>query len=68
MSLDDFQLLDNETDDNSMIQRVLSKVYHRQGARKDNFDQNIEIIFAENINYHQISNAYLEYEITLRKN
>ena len=31
-------------------------------------DQNIEFIFGENINYHQIGNAYLEFDITVRKN
>ena len=30
-------------------------------------DQNIEFIFGENNNYHQISNAYLEFKITVRK-
>ena len=31
-------------------------------------DQNIEFIFGENIKYHQIGNAYLEFNITVRKN
>ena len=31
-------------------------------------DQNIEFIFGENNNYHQIGNAYLEFNITVRKN
>ena len=31
-------------------------------------DQNIEFIFGENNNYHQIGNAYIEFNITVRKN
>ena len=31
-------------------------------------DQNIEFIFGENNKYHQIGNAYLEFNITVRKN
>ena len=30
-------------------------------------DQNIEFIFGENNNFHQIGNAYLEFDITVRK-
>ena len=31
-------------------------------------DQNIEFVFGENNNYHQIGNAYLEFNITVQKN
>ena len=31
-------------------------------------DQSIEVIFGENNNYHQIAKAYLEFNITVRKN
>ena len=30
-------------------------------------NQNIDFIFGENNNYHQIGNGYLEFDITLRK-
>ena len=33
----------------------------------DNSDQNIEFIFGDNKNYHQIGNAYLQNEITVAK-
>ena len=33
----------------------------------DNSDQNIEFIFGENDNYHQIGIAYLQYESTVEK-
>ena len=67
MSLEDFQLLDNEPLDNSIIKRVFTKLYHRQGDQLDQSDHNIEFIFGENNNYHQIGNAYLDFNITVRK-
>ena len=68
MSLEDFQLLDNEPIDNSIVKRDFTKIYHRQGDQLNQSDQNIEFIFGENNNYHQIGNAYLEFNITVRKN
>ena len=68
MSLEDFQLLENEPLDNSIIKRAFTKTYHKQGDRLNQSDQNIEFIFGENNNYHQIGNAYLEFIITVRKN
>ena len=68
MSLEDFQLLDNEPFDNSIIKRDFTKIYHQQGAQLNQSDQNIEFIFGENNNYHQIGNGCLEFNITVRKN
>ena len=68
MSLEDFQILDNEPLDNSIIERDFTKIYHRQGDQLNQSDQNIEFIFGENNNYHQIGNGYLEFNITVRKN
>ena len=68
MSLEDFQLLDNELLDNSIIKRDFTKFYHRRGDQLIQSDQNIEFIFGENNNYHQKGNAYLEFNITVRKN
>ena len=68
MSLEDFQLLDNEPFDNSIIKKDFTKIYHQQGAQFNQSDQNIEFIFGENNNYHQIGNGYLEFNITVRKN
>ena len=67
MSLEDFQLLDNEPFDNSIIKRDFLKVYHQQNAQLNQSDQNIEFIVGENNIYHQIVNGYLEFDITLRK-
>ena len=69
MNLEDFQLsLDNDPLDNSIIKRNSTKIYHRQGDQINQSDQNIEFIFGENNNYHQIANAYLEFNVTVRKN
>ena len=68
MSLEDFQLLDIEPLDNSIIKRDFTKIYHRHGDQLNQSDQNIEFIFGENNNYHQIGNGYLEFNITGRKN
>ena len=67
MSSVDFQLLDNEPLDKSIIKRDFTKIYHRQGDQLNQSHQNIEFIFGENNNYHQIGNAYLEFNITVRK-
>ena len=45
MSLEDFQLLDNEPFDNSITKRDFLKIYQQQGAQLNQSDQNIEIIF-----------------------
>ena len=68
MSLEDFQLLNKEPLDNSIIKRDFTKIYHRQGDQLNQSDQNIEFIFGENNNNHQLGNAYLEFNITVRKN
>ena len=65
MSLEDFQLLDNEPLDNSIIKRDFTKIYHRQGDELNQSDQNIDFIMRENNNCHQISNAYLEFNFTV---
>ena len=67
MSIENFQLLDTETFDNSIIKRDFTKVYHAQGAQLNQSDQNIEFIFGEKNNYHQIGNGYLELNITTRR-
>ena len=68
MSSEDFQLLENELPDNSIIKRDFAKVYHRQGDQLNQSDQNIEFIIGENNKYHQIGNACLEFNITVRIN
>ena len=57
MSLEGFQLLDNEPIDNSIIKRDSLKVYHQQGAQLNQSDQNFEFILGGN-NYHQIGKLF----------
>ena len=64
MSIECFQLIDNEAYDNSIIKRDFLNVYHQQAANLNDSDQNIDFIFGENSTYHQIGNAYLHYELT----
>ena len=61
-----FQSLVNEKFDNTNIKSDSSQIYHQQGANLNDPDQNIEFIFGEDINYHQIGHAYLEFHITVR--
>ena len=68
MNLEDFQILDNEPFDNSTIKRDFTKTHLQQGAQLNQSDQNIEIIFGENNNYHQIGKGFLEFDITVRRN
>ena len=68
MSLELFQLLDHKPLDNSIIKRDFTKVHHRQGDQLNQSNQNSEFIFGENTKYHQIGNAYLDFNITVRKN
>ena len=67
MSIEDFQLLDNEVFDNSITKRDFVKIYHQQGGQLNQPDQNIEFIFGENNNFYQIGNGYLEFNITIRR-
>ena len=43
------------------------EIFHQQAANRIDSDQNTELIFAESKNYHQIVNAYLQYELTIEK-
>ena len=50
MSLEDFQLLDNEPIDNSIAKRDYTKTYHQSGANLNDSNQNVKFIFGENNN------------------
>ena len=43
------------------------KFYHQRGANLNDCDKNVEFVFGENKKYHQIGNAFLQYEITVQK-
>ena len=67
MNLELFHLLDNETIDNSNLKGDFLKKHHQKGAQFNKPDQIIEFIFEENNSYHQIENAFHQYDITMRK-
>ena len=56
MSLEDFQLIDNEPIDNSIIKREFLRIYHQQGALLNNLDQLVEFIFGKN---REVSSSWL---------
>ena len=67
MSLEGFQLIDNEPIDKSIIKIDFSKVFHQHGANLNESDQNVGFISSENNIYHQIGNAYLKLDTSVRK-
>ena len=66
MSLEDFQLIDYEPIEYSIMKRCYLKIYHQQEANLNNPDQNVEFMFGENNNYHQTGNSYPDFDITVR--
>ena len=62
MSLEVFQLLDNEPIDNSIIKRDLQTYTVDEEINYEQSDQNIGFFCGKN-NYHQIGNAYLEFDL-----
>ena len=66
MSLEGFQIIDNEPIDISIFKTVFLKVYLQQGANLNDSNQNIDFIFGENNNCHQIGNSYLEFDVIVR--
>ena len=67
MRLEDFQLVDIDATDNSIIKRDFLNVYHQQAANLSDSDQGNEFILGESNNNHQIGNAYLQYEMTKKR-
>ena len=64
MSLEDFQLMDNEPIDNIIMKKDYSNVYHQQGGLLKDPDQNLEFIIGEINKYHQAGKSHLEFDIT----
>jgi len=67
VSFEDFQIIDNEAIDKSVLKRDFLKTYQQQASNLNDSDQKIEFIFGENNNYYQVRNAYLQYEMTIEK-
>ena len=66
-SLEEIQLKDDRAIDTSNIRRDFLKIHQKQGAKMNVSDQDIEFIFTEDENYHQIGNLDLQYDITVAK-
>ena len=67
MGLENVPLIDESIFDNWKIKRSFSEIYHQQGANPDSPDKIIDLIFADNSNFYQIGNAYLQF-LSLKKN
>ena len=67
MSAEDFQLIDTETIDDSIIKRDFVKIYHQSGATVDAENSQIKFYFGENQNFNQVANGYLEFDIIVRR-
>ena len=67
MSAEDFQLIDNEKIDDSIIKRDFIKIYHQSGANVDAENSQIKFYFGENHNFIQVGNGYLEFDIRVRR-
>ena len=67
MSANDFQLIDDEKIDDSIIKRDFIKIYHQSGANVDAEISQIKFSFGENYNFIQVGNGYLEFDIRIRR-
>ena len=67
MSAEDFQLIDDSKIDDSIIKRDFIKIYHQSGANVDAENSQIKFYSGENHNFIQVGNAYLEFDIRVRR-
>ena len=67
MSAEDLQLRDTKKIDDSIIERYLKKFYRQSGANVDAEKSQICFYFAENHNFIQVGNGYLELDIRIRQ-
>ena len=67
MSADDFQLIDTEKIDDSIIKPDFIKIYHQSGANVDAENSQFKFYFVENHYFFQVGNGYLELDIRFRR-
>ena len=67
MSAEDFQLIDDEKFDDSIITRDFIKICHQSGANVDAENSQIKFYFGENYNFIQVGDGYLKFDIKVRK-
>ena len=63
----DFQLIDDEKSDDSIIKRDFIKNYPQHGPQADDENQGIKLFFGGNPNYKQVGSENLEFKIKNRK-
>ena len=68
MNAADFQLIDDEKSDDSIMNGDFVKTYHQSGANVDTENSNIKFYFGENHNFFPVGNGFLEFDIKVRKN
>ena len=67
MRAEDFQLIDDEKIDDSIIKRDLIKIYHQSGANVHAENSNNKFFFGENHFLIQVDNGYMEFDIRVKK-
>ena len=67
MSAEDFQLIDNEKIDDSVIKQDFIKIYHQSGANVDAENSQIKFHFGENHNFNKVDNGYIEFDKRVRR-
>ena len=67
MSAVDYQLIDEEKQDDSIIKGDFIKIYHQSGDNVNSENSNIKFYSGENRNFIEVRNGYLEFFITIRK-
>ena len=68
MRFEGFQLVGETKIDNLIRKRDFSNIYHQQAVNLNDSDKNTDFVLGEKNNYHQTSNAYLQFELTLKMN
>ena len=64
MSAENFQLIDDEKIDDSIIKRDFIKNYHQSRANVDAENSQIKFYFSENHNFIQVGKGYLEFDMS----
>ena len=67
MSAVDFQLVEDEKIDDSIMKREFIKNSHQSGADFNKENSNISLSFGENYNFIQVGIRFLEFDIKIRK-
>ena len=67
MSAEDFQLLDDEKTDNSIMKRDFVKIFDQNGQQVNDERHGIKFFFGGNLNYIQVGNGHLKFDTKIRK-